>query len=510
MPEFHCPLKVFLSYASQDKPSVRELSVHLAGEGWIDTWQDEKNLLPGQDWRVKIEEAVEDADVVIIVLSQHSVSKEGYVQKELRYAREIALEKPEDAIFLIPLRLDECEVPRGLRFYQWVDYFDDKKDASYLALVASLKIRYEQKLKVEEEERLRRGQQEREAAEKATRETSEQVAAEQTRLKAQEEEQQRIAKQKAELEAAERVAREKTEKEALARQAARMEAFAKFLERTRQNLTRIMLYFRWIGLFALIGLVIWGAIVGVPKLFPVPTETPVVAKTATSTHISPTKTLVPTATKTKIPTATSRPTTFSMYDDFPINLNFDYNKDLWSGSGDKIKLQEGYLKFSGTDSGTELRPRGPSVWKITQIGTLQADLRIDNVTGTSYAFTKLGIDTTLSDGKGVWWAQCRVGSFDGVNAQIICDSYRWGDGPEILYQTTSYPIEFGKFYSVAIDLAPDGSNVRYSVDGQEIGSYAPDVKSLLEKAGFSWSIGIYIEEGSSADGAIDNVMVGPN
>ncbi len=289
-----------------------------------------------------------------------------------------------------------------------------------------------------------------------------------------------------------------------------MEAFAKFLERTRQNLTRIMLYFRWIGLFALIGLVIWGAIVGVPKLFPVPTETPVVAKTATSTHISPTKTLVPTATKTKIPTATSRPTTFSMYDDFPINLNFDYNKDLWSGSGDKIKLQEGYLKFSGTDSGTELRPRGPSVWKITQIGKLQADLRIDNVTGTSYAFTKLGIDTTLSDGKGVWWAQCRVGSFDGVNAQIICDSYRWGDGPEILYQTTSYPIEFGKFYSVAIDLAPDGSNVRYSVDGQEIGSYAPDVKSLLEKAGFSWSIGIYIEEGSSADGAIDNVMVGPN
>ncbi len=83
MPEISRPLKVFLSYASQDKPSVRELSRRLVGEGWIETWQDEKNLLPGQDWRVKIEEAVEEADVVIIVLSQHSVSKEGHVQKRI-------------------------------------------------------------------------------------------------------------------------------------------------------------------------------------------------------------------------------------------------------------------------------------------------------------------------------------------------------------------------------------------------------------------------------------------
>ncbi|MBK7452000.1 MAG: TIR domain-containing protein [Anaerolineales bacterium] len=155
MPIDKRPLKVFLSYASQDRSLVRELSRQLMGEGWIDIWRDEKNLLPGQDWRVKIEEAVEEADVVIICLSNHSVSKEGHVQKELRYAREIALEKPEDAIFLIPLRLDECEVPRGLRFYQWVDYFGESKDSSYKALVTSLEYRYEQKIKIEEKERLK-------------------------------------------------------------------------------------------------------------------------------------------------------------------------------------------------------------------------------------------------------------------------------------------------------------------------------------------------------------------
>jgi hypothetical protein len=146
MPEHQRPLKVFLSYASQDRPIVRELSRRLVGEGWIETWLDEKSLLPGEDWRLKIEEAVDDADIVIICLSNNSVSKDGYVQKELRYAREIALEKPEETIFLIPLRLDDCIVPRGLRFYQWADYFGEKKEDAYSTLLEALKKRHKQKL----------------------------------------------------------------------------------------------------------------------------------------------------------------------------------------------------------------------------------------------------------------------------------------------------------------------------------------------------------------------------
>ncbi len=216
MPESKRPLQVFLSYASQDKPLVRELSRRLVAEGWIDTWQDEKNLLPGQDWRVKIEEAVEEADVVIIVLSQHSVSKEGHVQKELRYAREIALEKPDDAIFLIPLRLDECEVPRGLRFYQWADYFGDKKEETDRALLQSLRLRYDQKLRLEAEEQARQ-EKIRLETEKAVREKAEKEAAEKDRLKAEEEEQQKIAKEKADREAAEKFSREKAEKESVER-----------------------------------------------------------------------------------------------------------------------------------------------------------------------------------------------------------------------------------------------------------------------------------------------------
>jgi hypothetical protein len=145
-------LKVFLCHASQDKAIVRELYQRLKAEGWIDIWLDEKKLLPGQDWRLNIEEAVETSDIVVICLSSNSVSKEGFIQKELRYAREISLEKIEGSIFLIPLRINECDVPRGLRFYQWADYFGDKKDETYNALLESLRLRYVQKFKIEKEE----------------------------------------------------------------------------------------------------------------------------------------------------------------------------------------------------------------------------------------------------------------------------------------------------------------------------------------------------------------------
>jgi formylglycine-generating enzyme required for sulfatase activity len=224
MPEEKRPLKVFLSYASQDKPVVRELSRRLVGEGWIDTWFDEKKLLPGQDWRLKIEDAVETSDIVIICLSHNSVTKEGYVQKEIRYAREIALEKPEETIFIIPLRLDGCDVPRGLRFYQWVDYFGEKKDEAYKALLESLKWRHDQKLRIEEQGRVRQEREkvEREAAEKAAREEAERKAAE------------KAAQKKAELEAAGKMAREIAEREA-AEKALREEAEQEAAERAARG-----------------------------------------------------------------------------------------------------------------------------------------------------------------------------------------------------------------------------------------------------------------------------------
>src|SRR6266511_4730494 len=103
MPNEKRLLKVFLCHASQDKPIVRELYQRLLAEDWIDPWLDEERLLPGQDWDLEIEKAVEAADSVIVCLSNNSVSKEWYVQRELKFVIEIALEKPEGIIFIIPI-----------------------------------------------------------------------------------------------------------------------------------------------------------------------------------------------------------------------------------------------------------------------------------------------------------------------------------------------------------------------------------------------------------------------
>jgi len=131
------PLKVFLCHASGDKSPVRELYKRLVAEG-VDAWLDQEKLLPGQDWRVEIPHAVRESDVVVICLSNKSITKEGYIQKEIKFALDSADEKPEGTIFLIPARLEECAVPEQLGRWQWVDLFEEN---GFVRLLRSLKLR---------------------------------------------------------------------------------------------------------------------------------------------------------------------------------------------------------------------------------------------------------------------------------------------------------------------------------------------------------------------------------
>lgn len=132
-------LRVFLCHASQDKPAVRELYKRLAAEKWIDPWLDEENLLPGQDFDLEIYRAARDSDSIIICLSKVSVAKEGYVNKEIRRALDAADEKPEGAIYIIPLRLDDCSPSfERLKKLHWVDYFTPN---AHEKLIKSLRLR---------------------------------------------------------------------------------------------------------------------------------------------------------------------------------------------------------------------------------------------------------------------------------------------------------------------------------------------------------------------------------
>jgi len=116
------PLKIFLCHSSNDKAEVKNL-YNLLVQRSADPWLDSEKLLPGQDWNLEINKALDDSDVILLCLSRQSVDKEGYVQKEIRLALDRALEMPEGRIFLIPARLEECELPYKVRNYQWVDLF---------------------------------------------------------------------------------------------------------------------------------------------------------------------------------------------------------------------------------------------------------------------------------------------------------------------------------------------------------------------------------------------------
>lgn len=143
MPESH-KLRVFLCHASQDKPIVRELFQRLLAEGWIDPWLDEENLFPGQERSLEVDRALESADMVITCLSKQSLSADGYIQRELKAVVDIARDKPENSLFIVPIRLDDCDVPRSLRPWQYVDFsLVDAREQEYGRLIQSLRIKFE-------------------------------------------------------------------------------------------------------------------------------------------------------------------------------------------------------------------------------------------------------------------------------------------------------------------------------------------------------------------------------
>jgi hypothetical protein len=131
------PLRIFLCHATNDKPAVRELYRRLTADGFA-PWLDEEDILPGQRWQVEIPKAVRESDVVLVCLSQHSINKTGYVQKEIKFALDVADEQPDGAIFLIPLRLEACEVPDRLSHVQWVNFYDE---GGYARLLRALRKR---------------------------------------------------------------------------------------------------------------------------------------------------------------------------------------------------------------------------------------------------------------------------------------------------------------------------------------------------------------------------------
>jgi len=116
-------MKVFISYAREDIETARKLYHDLKHAG-ITTWMDKEDILIGENWKIAIRQAIKESSYFIALLSSNSLSKKGYVQKELKMALDIFGEMPVSEIFFLPIRLDDCHpLDEQLQDINWGDLF---------------------------------------------------------------------------------------------------------------------------------------------------------------------------------------------------------------------------------------------------------------------------------------------------------------------------------------------------------------------------------------------------
>jgi len=127
--------KVFISYAKEDYDFAERLHIFLAENGFV-PWLDKKNLLPGQQWDFEIKKGLREANYVILLLSENSVQKRGYIQREFKLALKYYVEKLEDDIYLIPIKINNCTVPESLSSFQWIEI----ENNSFESILQSLSI----------------------------------------------------------------------------------------------------------------------------------------------------------------------------------------------------------------------------------------------------------------------------------------------------------------------------------------------------------------------------------
>lgn len=127
--------QIFLCYAKEDSKKIEEIYDKLIDEDFC-PWMDSKNLLAGQKWSDEIQKAIKSSSFILIFFSKCSVSKRGYVQRESKLALDSLEEIPEDRIFIIPVRLDDCKIPDKFNQFQYCDLFEE---GGYEEILISIK-----------------------------------------------------------------------------------------------------------------------------------------------------------------------------------------------------------------------------------------------------------------------------------------------------------------------------------------------------------------------------------
>ena len=114
-------MPIFISHSHQDKNFVDTLAVHLSQRKqyvWVDRWE----LNVGDSLIEKIQSAIKTASALIIVLSKASVAS-AWCKKELSAG--LIRELEERRVVVLPVLLEDCELPLFLRDKKYADFRTD-------------------------------------------------------------------------------------------------------------------------------------------------------------------------------------------------------------------------------------------------------------------------------------------------------------------------------------------------------------------------------------------------
>ena len=113
-------MRIFLSHASQDKEVAESIAFSLRGRGHK-VFLDRDNLPPGGSYDQQIENAVNDSDVFVFLVSPDSVARGRYSLTELTFARR---KWPDPTGCVLPVMVRNTpleEVPQYLRAVSFLE-----------------------------------------------------------------------------------------------------------------------------------------------------------------------------------------------------------------------------------------------------------------------------------------------------------------------------------------------------------------------------------------------------
>ncbi len=105
-------IKVFISYAREDSDIAHRVYNDLK-KPRIVPWLDKSDIEPGANWDREIRDEIDESTYFLALVSEVAISKK-YVQQEWSWA----LEKGKQ---VIPIRIQQSNVPENLAALQWID-----------------------------------------------------------------------------------------------------------------------------------------------------------------------------------------------------------------------------------------------------------------------------------------------------------------------------------------------------------------------------------------------------